>query len=148
MSDYLDRSMDRAVWQHGEHEAQGDAEAQQTTSHPATAGNSAVTEAQAAAARLRDLLAEGSRFRATGATDPGGAPTWRTAASDSGLQPSADAGSSVHPGASQAVLSALQSLRLRLRATETERDDLRRQLDGAQQRINEVSAAGTRKAPF
>lgn len=139
MSETLDRSLDRTEWQYGVRETRDDVGDAKGMTAPTTAGKTAIGEAQAAAERLRELLAEGSRMRATGATDPGGAPTWRTGTSDSGLQPAPDAGSTVHPGASHAVLAALQSLRLRLKSTESNRDDIQRQLDAAKRRIDEVN---------
>lgn len=110
---------------------------------PATGARPAAAFADSAAHRLRELLAEGSRIREEDADGyVVAASVGRDSRPSQGSSVTAPPEGQVQPGASHAVLSALRSMRERLRASEAERHSLVDQLQAAHDRIREVSRRG------
>lgn len=140
----LDRSMDRVEFQaglgmHGDESSFASSERDHRGGGQATAARSAAASADSAAHRLRELLAEGSRIREE---DTDGflvaASVGRDSRPSQGSSVATPLEGQVQPGASHAVLSALRSMRERLRASEGERHSLVDQLQAAHDRIQEV----------
>ncbi|KAA0152024.1 hypothetical protein FNF29_04139 [Cafeteria roenbergensis] len=143
----LDRSMDRVEFQaglgmHGDESSFASSERDQRAGGgQATGARPAAAFADSAAHRLRELLAEGSRIREEDADGyVVAASVGRDSRPSQGSSVTAPPEGQVQPGASHAVLSALRSMRERLRASEAERHSLVDQLQAAHDRIRELEA--------